>query len=41
METNNLSNINNGTLTVGTTPQSHDNSQFIDAFINDDCMVDF
>jgi hypothetical protein len=41
METNNLSNIDNGTLTVGTTPQSHDNSQFIDAFINDDCMVDF
>ena len=38
METNNDSNIGNGTLPSGTTPQSHDNSQFI---VDDDGMVDF
>jgi hypothetical protein len=38
METNYDSNIGNGTLPAGTTPQSHGNYQFI---VEDDGMVDF
>ncbi len=38
IETNNRSNVGNGTLPAGTTQQSHDNSQFI---VDNDGMVDF
>ena len=41
MDTNNCSNIDETTLTVGTRPQSHDNYQFIEEALNDDCRVDF
>ena len=40
-DTNNRSNIDETTLTVGTRPQSHDNYQFIDESLNDDCRVNF
>jgi hypothetical protein len=40
-DTNNGSNIDENTLTLDIVPQSHDNYQFIDESLNDDCRVDF